>query len=98
MINTKNVTLLIGVAFGVCIYFCYLYFIPCCLLLVISAIYTFEISVKKKKMIEEHLNFKLKTYEEDRDTLKKDFDKIKVDLENFKSKISVTQMYGQKNI
>lgn len=95
MINTKNITLLLGVVFGVSIYFCVLYAIPCCLLLLVNFVYSLEMTAKKKRMIEEHLNFKLKSYEEERDILRKEFDKIKLDFDNFKSKISVTQMYGK---
>lgn len=98
MINTKNVMLSLGVIFGALTCVCVLYVIPCCLLLIISAIHSFEMSIKRRKMIEVYLDTKLKSYEDEKDSLKRDFDKIKLDLENFKSRISVTQMYGQKSI
>lgn len=94
--NTKNITLFLGVCFGIAIYFCDFYVLPCFMLLIIAAIQTFEMTNKKKRMIEEHLDHKLKIYEEERDLLKKDFDKVKSDLENYKNRLNVSQMYGTK--
>jgi hypothetical protein len=94
--NTKNMTLFLGVIFGISIYICNLYAIPSGILLFIFSIQTFEFSTKKKKMIEEYLNHKLKLYEEEKDLTKKDLDKLKQELDSLKSRLNVTQMYGQK--
>ncbi len=56
----------------------------------------FELSQKRRKFFEEHLNFKLKSYEEDHVLIKKEYEKMKTELESFKNKVNITQMYGHK--
>lgn len=95
-INTKNICLLLGVLFGVLINYNYLYYIPCTLLLLISGIQSFEISKKMKKSHIELLNHKLKSYEDTINMFINEQNKLKTEIDSIKSKMGVSQMFGQK--
>lgn len=96
VVSTKNVCMIIGVIFGILMYYCSVFVIPSSILLIIGGIQMFEISKKRKKLFEEHINFKLKSYEDEHATIKKDYEKMKSDLESFKNKVNITQAYGHK--
>lgn len=96
IVNTKNICLFLGVTFGLLINYNYLYFIPSCLLLIISGIQTFEITKKNKKYHTEYLDHKLKSYEDIINKYANEQNKIKSDVESIKNKLGVSQIFGQK--
>jgi len=94
MLSTKNVCITLGVIFGLLVYTYDLFAIPCTILLMSGAIQSFEISLKRKKLFENHIDLKLKSYEYILGEMKKENEKLKSDIESIKIRQNVSAVYG----
>lgn len=96
IINTKSVCLGLGIILAGLTVFDYLLIFPSCILLIIGGILSFEITKKRKKIFEDHISYKIEKYEEIQQQMKKDYDKIKTEVESIRLRQGVSSVYGKQ--
>lgn len=94
--NSRNITLILGVIFGLLMIYKIEYYVPCGILLLINGIHTFEFSNRKKKELEDKIYSNIKEFEMTVDNYQKEVHKLKTEFESLKMKINVSNMYGPK--
>lgn len=92
MKDLKVICIISGIIFGLLIYLCSFFALPSSILLIIGGIQMFEYSHKQKTLLKESVKAELKQQEDMISVIKKDYDKLKIDLDSLKMKQGFSQL------
>lgn len=95
-INIKNVCLLLGVLFSFFIYFNSFYVVTSTILFIIFSLHILEITEKKKKILKDTLNKKIKEHEEKIEEFRKENLKLKSEVESIKLRLNIVTGMNQR--